>query len=53
MIAGDLYDDGQTLLKTALFLAIQWRRLDEAGIRTFIVRGNHDAESRIACRAGG
>ena len=47
MIAGDLYDGDQTSMKTALFLAAQLRRLDEAGIRTFIVRGNHDAESRI------
>lgn len=47
MIAGDLYDGDQTSMKTALFLAAQLRRLDEAGIRTFIVRGNHDAQSRI------
>ena len=47
MIAGDLYDGDQTSMKTALFLAAQLRRLDESGIRTFIVRGNHDAESRI------
>lgn len=47
MIAGDLYDGDQTSIKTALFLAEQLRRLDEAGIRTFIVRGNHDARSRI------
>ncbi len=47
MIAGDLYDGDQTSMKTALFLAAQLQRLDEAGIRTFIVRGNHDAESRI------
>ena len=47
MIAGDLYDGDQTSMKTALFLADCLRRLDEAGVRTFIVRGNHDAESRI------
>lgn len=47
MIAGDLYDGDQTSMKTALFLAAQLQRLDEAGLRTFIVRGNHDAESRI------
>ena len=47
MIAGDLYDGDQTSMKTALFLAAQLRRLDESGIRVFIVRGNHDAESRI------
>ena len=43
MIAGDLYDGDQTSMKTALFLAAQLQRLDEAGIRVFIVRGNHDA----------
>ena len=47
MIAGDLYDGDQTSMKTALFLADGLRRLDEAGVRVFIVRGNHDAESRI------
>jgi DNA repair exonuclease SbcCD nuclease subunit len=47
MIAGDLYDGEQTSMKTARFLADQLRRLDEAGVRTFIIRGNHDAESRI------
>ena len=47
LIAGDLYDGGQTSMKTARFLADQLRRLDQAGVATFIIRGNHDAESRI------
>jgi exonuclease SbcD len=47
MIAGDLYDGEQTSMKTARFLADQLRRLHEAGIAPFIIRGNHDAESRI------
>ena len=47
MIAGDLYDGEQTSMKTARFLADQLRRLHEAGIAAFIIRGNHDAESRI------
>lgn len=47
LLAGDLYDGDQTSMKTALFLAGQLRRLSEAGIRTFIIRGNHDAASRI------
>jgi DNA repair protein SbcD/Mre11 len=47
LIAGDLYDGEQTSMKTARFLADQMRRLDEAGIATFLIRGNHDAESRI------
>jgi exonuclease SbcD len=47
IIAGDLYDGDQTSMKTARFLAGQMQRLHEAGISTFIVRGNHDALSRI------
>lgn len=47
LIAGDLYDGDQTSMKTARFLAEQLRRLDQAGIRTFVIRGNHDAMSRI------
>jgi DNA repair protein SbcD/Mre11 len=47
LIAGDLYDGEQTSMKTARFLADQLRRLDRAGVATFIIRGNHDAESRI------
>src|SRR5271166_405037 len=47
LIAGDLYDGEQTSMKTARFLADQLKRLHEAGIGAFIIRGNHDAESRI------
>lgn len=47
LLAGDLYDGDQTSMKTALFLAEQLGRLHEAGIKTFILRGNHDAESKI------
>lgn len=47
IIAGDLYDGDQTSMKTARFLASQMQRLHEAGINTFVIRGNHDALSRI------
>lgn len=47
LIAGDLYDGDQTSMKTARFLARELRRLDAGGIRVFIIRGNHDALSRI------
>ena len=47
MIAGDLYDGRQTSVKTGLFLAAQLARLHEAGIATFVVRGNHDAQSKL------
>jgi exonuclease SbcD len=47
LLAGDLYDGEQTSMKTARFLAEQLRRLHEAGISVFIIRGNHDALSKI------
>lgn len=47
LIAGDLYDGHQTSMKTARFLAAQLARLGPAGIRAFLIRGNHDAESTI------
>lgn len=47
LIAGDLYDGDQTSMKTARFLAQQMQRLAEAGVRLFVIRGNHDAASRI------
>ncbi|MDA9422923.1 metallophosphoesterase family protein [Bradyrhizobium sp. CCBAU 53380] len=47
LLAGDLYDGDQTSMKTARFLSEQLRRLDAAGIAVFIIRGNHDALSRI------
>lgn len=47
ILAGDLYDGDQTSMKTALFLAGQLRRLDDHGVRSFIIRGNHDATSKI------
>jgi len=47
LLAGDLYDGEQTSMKTARFLADQIRRLDQAGTACFIIRGNHDALSKI------
>lgn len=47
LIAGDLYDGDQTSMKTARFLAQQLYRLEEANIPSFIIRGNHDALSKI------
>jgi DNA repair exonuclease SbcCD nuclease subunit len=47
LLAGDLYDGDQTSMKTARFLSEQIRRLHEAGIHVFVIRGNHDALSRI------
>jgi exonuclease SbcD len=47
VLAGDIYDGNQTSMKTARLLGDQLHRLHAAGIATFIVRGNHDAMSRI------
>ncbi|KQS93891.1 MULTISPECIES: metallophosphoesterase family protein [unclassified Rhizobium] len=47
LIAGDLYDGSQTSMNTALFLAAEMRRLETAGIRVFIIRGNHDSQSTM------
>ena len=47
MIAGDLYDGAQRSMKTAVFFGSRMRRLAEAGIKVFIIRGNHDALSTI------
>ena len=47
LIAGDLYDSGHHSMKTAGFLTNQLRRLTDAKIAVFIIRGNHDAISKI------
>lgn len=48
LIAGDLYDNDQTSMKTARFLSQQLKRLHDVGIRTYVIRGNHDAVARIS-----
>ena len=45
LIAGDLYDGEWKDYNTGLFFARQMGKLDKAGIRVFIVSGNHDAAS--------
>ncbi len=47
LLAGDLYDGDWRDFGTGLFFAAQMVRLREAGVRVFVVRGNHDAASRI------
>lgn len=47
VLAGDIYDGNWTDFRTGLFFREQLRRLVDAGIRVFIARGNHDAESQI------
>lgn len=47
LIAGDLYDGDWKDYNTGLFFAGRMGRLQRAGIRVFLVSGNHDAASQI------
>ncbi|MHB8809949.1 MAG: metallophosphoesterase family protein [Desulfobulbaceae bacterium] len=47
LITGDLYDGDWKDYNTGLFFAGRMGRLQRAGIRVFIVSGNHDAASQI------
>jgi exonuclease SbcD len=47
LLPGDLYDGDWRDYHTGLFLMQQLSRLREAGIKVFVIYGNHDAESRI------
>jgi DNA repair exonuclease SbcCD nuclease subunit len=48
LIAGDVFDGDWLDFNTGLFFANQLRRLADGDIRVFIVRGNHDALSKIS-----
>jgi len=47
LIAGDLYDGDWRDYNTGLFLAKEMSRLREAGVKVFVISGNHDAASQI------
>jgi DNA repair exonuclease SbcCD nuclease subunit len=47
LLAGDVYDGNWKDYNTGLFFLAQLARLRAAGIRVVLIRGNHDAESRI------
>jgi exonuclease SbcD len=47
VIAGDLYDGDWRDYNTGLYFAAQMARLAREGVRVVMVRGNHDAASRI------
>jgi len=47
LLAGDVYDGNWNDFRTGLFFREQMLRLRGAGIRVFVVKGNHDAESQI------
>ena len=47
LLSGDLYDGDWKDYHTGLFLSQQLSRLREAGVKAYIIYGNHDAECRI------
>jgi exonuclease SbcD len=47
VIAGDLFDGDWKDYNTGLFFTSQMSQLRQAGIKVYIVSGNHDAQSRI------
>ncbi len=47
LFAGDIYDRDWQDFHTGLFFREQMVRLDRAGVRVFIVQGNHDAQGVI------
>lgn len=48
LIAGDLYDGDWKDYNTGLFFVHQMSRLRQAGIKVFLVAGNHDAASQLS-----
>ena len=48
VIAGDIYDGDWKDYNTGLFFTTQMSRLAEAGIRVYLISGNHDAQSIIS-----
>ena len=47
VIAGDLFDGTWQDMKTGLWTAGQFRRLERQKIPIYLIRGNHDAASRV------
>ncbi len=47
LLAGDIYDRDWQDFHTGLYFREQMVRLERAGVRVFIVQGNHDAEGVI------
>ena len=47
IVAGDLFDGEWPDMKTGVWTAGQLRRLDRENIPVYLIRGNHDAVSRV------
>ncbi|MDA1052451.1 MAG: metallophosphoesterase [Planctomycetota bacterium] len=47
VIAGDLFDGKWQDMKTGLWTAGQFRRLEREGVPVYLLRGNHDAASKV------
>lgn len=47
IIAGDLFDGQWKDMNTGIWTAGQFRKLGRAGIPVCLIRGNHDAESKV------
>ena len=47
IVAGDLFDGEWPDMKTGVWTAGQFRRLDRENIPIYLIRGNHDAVSRV------
>jgi len=48
LLAGDIWDGDWPHIGTGLYFASEMGRLQRENIRVFMIRGNHDAESRIS-----
>ena len=48
VLAGDVFDGDVRNFQIALYFMDGMRRLGEAGIEVFVIRGNHDAANRFA-----
>jgi DNA repair exonuclease SbcCD nuclease subunit len=47
LIAGDVYDGDWKDHRTGLYFIKQMARLHDAGIRVYLIRGNHDAQNKM------
>lgn len=50
VLAGDIFDGDLRNFGTGLFFIDQLRRLETAGIRAYVILGNHDAENRFVTK---